>query len=165
MLIIYVVKVKMKVSQLWPTLCNQTTRVGSQNTGVGSIYLLQGIFPTQGSNPGLPQRPCRLILYQLSHQQSPIYVVRLSKMFFCKYFCKSNSFWKLPLANVTEADRGQHGLVIFSNRTWLGRHYIGKKQRKSWHCHDMKKLDKNCLKSTLVHLSLLQWRITRLLIQ
>ena len=26
----------------------------SQNTGVGSIPLLQGIFPTQGSNPGLP---------------------------------------------------------------------------------------------------------------
>ena len=25
-----------------------------QNTGVGSCSLLQGIFPTQGSNPGLP---------------------------------------------------------------------------------------------------------------
>ena len=25
-----------------------------QNTGVGSLSLLQGIFPTQGSNPGLP---------------------------------------------------------------------------------------------------------------
>ena len=24
-----------------------------QNTGVGSLFLLQGIFPTQGSNPGL----------------------------------------------------------------------------------------------------------------
>ena len=37
-----------------------------QNTGVGSLSLLQGIFPTQGWNPGLPQR--RRILYQLSHQ-------------------------------------------------------------------------------------------------
>ena len=36
-----------------------------QNTGVGSLSLLQGIFPTQGSNPGLPH--CRRILYQLSH--------------------------------------------------------------------------------------------------
>ena len=35
-----------------------------QNTGVGSLSLLQGIFPTQGSNPGLPH--CRQILYQLS---------------------------------------------------------------------------------------------------
>ena len=37
-----------------------------QNTGVGSLSLFQGIFPTQGSNPGLPH--CRWILYQLSYQ-------------------------------------------------------------------------------------------------
>ena len=37
-----------------------------QNTGVGSLSLLQGLFPTQGSNPGLPH--CRWIFYQLSHQ-------------------------------------------------------------------------------------------------
>ena len=35
-----------------------------QDTGVGSLSLLQGIFPTQGSNPGLPH--CRQIFYQLS---------------------------------------------------------------------------------------------------
>ena len=40
-----------------------------QNTGVGSLSLLQGILPTQGSNPGLLH--CRQILYQLSHQGSP----------------------------------------------------------------------------------------------
>ena len=40
-----------------------------QNTGIGSCSLLQGIFPTQGSNPGLPH--CRWILYQLSHKGSP----------------------------------------------------------------------------------------------
>ena len=40
-----------------------------QNTGMGSLSLFQGIFPTQGSNPGLPH--CRHILYQLSHQGSP----------------------------------------------------------------------------------------------
>ena len=39
-----------------------------QNTGVGSLSLLQGIFPTQGSNPGLPH--CRRNLYQLSHKGS-----------------------------------------------------------------------------------------------
>ena len=39
-----------------------------QNTGVGSLSLLQQIFPTQGSNPGLPS--CRRILYQLSHMGS-----------------------------------------------------------------------------------------------
>ena len=41
-----------------------------QNTGVGSLSLLQGIFPTQGSNPGLSH--CRQILYQLSHKGSPL---------------------------------------------------------------------------------------------
>ena len=40
-----------------------------QNTGVGSLSLLQGIFPTQGSNPGLPHY--RWVLYQLSHKGSP----------------------------------------------------------------------------------------------
>ena len=40
-----------------------------QNTGVCSLSLLQGIFPTQESNPGLPY--CRRILYQLSHKGSP----------------------------------------------------------------------------------------------
>ena len=40
-----------------------------QNTGVGSLSLLQGILPTQGSNPGLPHH--RRILYQLSHKGSP----------------------------------------------------------------------------------------------
>ena len=40
-----------------------------QNTGVGSLCLLQGIFPTQRSNSGLPH--CRQILYQLRHKGSP----------------------------------------------------------------------------------------------
>ena len=40
-----------------------------QNTGVGSHSLLQGIFPTQGFNPGLSH--CRRILYQLSRKGSP----------------------------------------------------------------------------------------------
>ena len=39
-----------------------------QNTGVSSLSLLQGIFPTQGSNPGLLH--CRWILQLLSHKRS-----------------------------------------------------------------------------------------------
>ena len=39
-----------------------------QNTGVGSYSLLQGIFPTQGSNQGLLHYRC--IPYQLNHQGS-----------------------------------------------------------------------------------------------
>ena len=40
-----------------------------QNTGVRSLPLHQGIFPTQGSNPDLPH--CRWILYELNHKGSP----------------------------------------------------------------------------------------------
>ena len=37
---------------------------------MGSLSPLQGIFPTQGSNPGLPH--CRRIFYQLSHKGTPL---------------------------------------------------------------------------------------------
>ena len=46
-----------------------TWKSSGQNARVGSFFLLQGIFPTQGSNPGPPH--CRQILYQLSHKESP----------------------------------------------------------------------------------------------
>ena len=36
-----------------------------KNTGLGCHFLLQGIFPAQGSNPGLPHY--RQILYHLGH--------------------------------------------------------------------------------------------------
>ena len=39
-----------------------------KSTGVGCRFLLQGIFPTQGLNPGLPH--CRQTLYHVSHQGS-----------------------------------------------------------------------------------------------
>ena len=61
----------MIVTQLCPTLCNPMDYLWNppgQNTGVGSLFLLQGIFPTQGLNPGLPH--CRQILYQLSHKEA-----------------------------------------------------------------------------------------------
>ena len=41
-----------------------------KSSGVGCHFLLQGIFPTQGSNPGLPH--CRQTLYHLSHKGSTI---------------------------------------------------------------------------------------------
>ena len=52
-----------------------------QNTGVGSRSFLQGIFPTQGSNPGLPH--CRRIFfYQLSHKGSPLSKYRIQHCIF-----------------------------------------------------------------------------------
>ena len=58
-----------------------------KNTGVGCHGLLQGMFPTQGSNPGLPH--CRQILYHLSTWQYfsiflPLLPVELnSKLYLC----------------------------------------------------------------------------------
>ena len=53
---------------LWPHGLYSPWNSAGPNTGVGSLPLLQGIFPTQGSNPGLLH--CRWILYQLSHKGS-----------------------------------------------------------------------------------------------
>ena len=47
----------------------QSMEFSRQNTRVDSLFLLQGIFPNQGLNPGLLY--CRQILYQLSHKGSP----------------------------------------------------------------------------------------------
>ena len=54
---------------LWPHGLSSPWNSPGQNTGVGSLSLLQGIFPTQGPNPGLPH--CRWIPYQLSHKRNP----------------------------------------------------------------------------------------------
>ena len=70
-------------NSLWPMDCSPP---GSsvhgdspgKNTGVGCHALLQGIFPTQKSNPGLPH--CRWILYSLSHQGTPIILYLLLKI-------------------------------------------------------------------------------------
>ena len=59
----------------------------------GSCPLLQGIFPTQGSNPGLLH--CRLILYQLSHQRSP----RILKWIACSF--SRGSSWIRNLTGVS----------------------------------------------------------------
>ena len=56
------------VSEL-PIIKSSQWNSPGKNTRVGSHSLLQGIFPTQGSNPGLLH--CRQILYHLSRQQSP----------------------------------------------------------------------------------------------
>ena len=50
-------------------LCPSPCDFLGSDIGVGCQFLLQGIFPTNGSNPGLPH--CRQILYHLSHRGSP----------------------------------------------------------------------------------------------
>ena len=72
-------EIKLSVAQLYPTLGDPTdcSPPGSSVPGIlqartlewAAIPFSRRIFPTQGSNPGLPQ--CRWILYHLSHQGSP----------------------------------------------------------------------------------------------
>ena len=69
-------KSESEVSQSCPTLCDPMDcsflcpwNFQGKSTGVGCHFLLQGIFPTQGSYLGLLH--CRQTLYHLSHQGSP----------------------------------------------------------------------------------------------
>ena len=77
-------RVLCSVPQSCPTLCDpmDCNPPGSsvhgdspgKNTGVFFNAFLQGNFPTQGSNPGLPH--CRQNLYCLSHQGSKVKVAQ-----------------------------------------------------------------------------------------
>ena len=69
---VYVCQSHLVVSEsLWPHELYSPWNSPGQNTGAASCFLLQGIFPTQGSNPGLPH--CRRVLYQLSHREAQEY--------------------------------------------------------------------------------------------
>ena len=57
---------------LWPTSLLCPWDSPGKNTRVGCLFLLQGIYLTQGSNPG--HLHCRQIIYCLSHQGSPIFL-------------------------------------------------------------------------------------------
>ena len=102
--------------QLCPTLCGpmDCSLPGSsihgdspgKNTRVDCHDLLQGIFPTQGLNPGLPH--CRQILYHLNHQGNPSPVQW--------HINRHKYFWGRQGGKFTE-----HTCSI--SRTWLLRHF------------------------------------------
>ena len=66
----YILPARVLVTQLCLTLCNNFP---GKNTGVGCHALLQGIFPTQGLNPGLPH--CRQTLCHLNYPESPTFLL------------------------------------------------------------------------------------------
>ena len=70
-------------NSLWPhELCSPWNSPG-QNTGVGSLSLLQGIFPTQGSNPDLPH--CRQILCSWSTREAWRFLKKLKIQLSCDF--------------------------------------------------------------------------------
>ena len=74
------------VSNSWQPhgLYSPWTSLG-QNTGVGSLSLIQGIFPTQGLNPGLLH--FRQMLYHLRHQPVNSYIITVEVIHFGPYYC------------------------------------------------------------------------------
>ena len=102
---------------LWPHGLYSPWNSPGQNTGVGSLSLLQGIFPTQGSNPGLPH--CSQILYQLSHKGS----TQLSNLGdihdFSQTFLSTTS-WVKPDWNGFEREKGRRGTQMTSHQTLGG---------------------------------------------
>ena len=71
----------------WTVALFHPWNFSGKSTGVGCHFLLQGIFLTQGSNPGLPH--CRQMLYRLSHQGSPHLTVNHIHVFSSLYLCTS----------------------------------------------------------------------------
>ena len=73
-----------------------------KSTGVGCHFLLQRIFLTQGSNPGLPH--CRQTLYRLSHQESPCCTLNPHNLFRSFYLLTTFTLfthWPPPLATTS----------------------------------------------------------------
>ena len=99
-----------------------------KNTGVGCRSLFQGIFSTQGSNPGLLY--CRQILYHLSHQENPINLKSIWKL--C---CRGRRWedlgeWHWNMYNIMYEMRCQSR---FDARYWvLGASALGRPRGMVW---------------------------------
>ena len=108
---------------LWPHGPYRPWTSPGQNTGVGSLSLLQRIFPIQGSNPGLPH--CRQILYQLNPPLfgTFLYVVLTSIINDCQVcgcsLAEGDAFWlekeEWAILNLKEP-----GISLESARTHSG---------------------------------------------
>ena len=77
--------------ELWPASLLCLWDFKGKNAGVSSHSLLQGIFPTQESNPGLLHY--RQILYPLSHQGSLSLLVYRKTIYFCIWICILQLYW------------------------------------------------------------------------
>ena len=97
-------------NSLWPHGLYSPWNSPGQNAGVGSLSLLQGIFPTQRSNPGLPL--CREILYQLSHKGS----LRIQE--WIAYPLSSGSSWPRNWTGGPDYRRILNQLSYQGSRTW-----------------------------------------------
>ena len=91
---------------------------------LGCHALLQGIFPTQGSNPSLPH--CRQILYCLGHQGSPLMSFRLHQTSF--FIWKNENYsWlcsKTGLIHCLDKDYELYPIVALSDPGVIGHMWL-----------------------------------------
>ena len=92
----------------------------------GSLSLLQGIFPTQGSNPGLPHY--RQILYHLSHRRSPRILEWVTYLFSSILLTQESNWgllhcrWILYLLSYRESPPKRQKKIIISHKWWHRKH-------------------------------------------
>ena len=80
------VKVASSCPTLWPHRLYSPWHFLGQNTGMGGHAFLQGIFPTQGSNPALLH--CRQTLYRLSYLYLVVISITCVHAQLCLTFCE-----------------------------------------------------------------------------
>ena len=108
-----------EVTQLCPTLCDPMGYIlcpwdfPGNSLGVDCHFLLQGIFPTQGTNLGLPH--CRQMLYCLSHQGSPFVMVQKSIWSSTWLVSSWHKAWVLSL----QSGGRESFTVVTSPTSWL----------------------------------------------
>ena len=110
-----------------------------QNTGEGSLSLLRGLFPIQGSNPGFLH--CRQILYQLSHKGSPwIHVYAWRRPFtlhlivsnYNSVICRIDLFQTFTkLKSLEMLPKGSHLCSSSLNFAWVFQNELMQKKKKT----------------------------------
>ena len=127
-------------NSLWPHGLYSPWNSPSQNTGVGSLSLLQGIPPSHGLNPGLQH--CRCILYQLSHKESPRILEWVA------YSFSRGSSWPRNRTGVSCIASG-----FFANWAIREAHHLEEKKEKAF----SQKLYEKCFRVEKVEMILRGW--------
>ena len=140
-----------EVAQLCPTLCDPIDCIRllhpwdfpGKSAGVDCHFLLQGIFPTQESNPGLPH--CRQMLYRLSHQGSPHnFYVYVNK--WTRYCPKEKRQEKVESGNVRERNITEGEKQLIRDKRIL----LDLATGNNWKSEDLIKVDKNVERWTTI---------------
>ena len=94
----------------------------SKNTGVGNHSVLQGTFPTKGSNPSLPH--CRQILHHLSHQGKHVPAAMKLNMT-TQTWCKVGAHYMLlPIFPSSESPAAEVSHIFGTRDQFHGRQFF-----------------------------------------